>query len=312
MASNLLKDALVDVKTIKEAAYKNAEAVLMEHLKEDVKKLVEESLNEEEEVVETEQYEEGANMEENEAVTEEMDFEEDGEDEGDVELDLGVDDEDGDELEEGFTEADIHEAIAAALNEVEHGSLGDMEEVDPDTHDSGLLDQDMKEDGWENKTPPKAKDQYSAQGVKKEAAALKAKVAKLVAENMALKKANKALAAGLNEVKLFNAKLWYASKLLQKENLSAAHKKQILAKMDSVGSLAEAKNLYESLEMALGLVSEAAKKQTKSKKPSLTEALGSGTGGKGVSRVDDSHLMTESKSPFDVNRMQVLAGLKKE
>ena len=311
---NILQEAITDAKAVKEAAYANAESVLMEHLKENVKQFVDSQLNEnldekcdyqeegaehDEPVQETYSEGEGETDMADDYDVEEMPDEEEGEEEEDV-------------TEEGLTEADLEEALQAALSEVTHGGLGDPEFVDVSTekNPTGIEDLDSKEEGWEEKTAPKAKAHSLATGEQyhQEARAYKAKIAKLVKENVMLKKANEKISEALKETKLFNAKLFYATKLMQKEGLNGQVKASIVKKMDKVGSLSEAKNLFESLELALGVLSE---RTTKSKKDgrSLTEAYGSrnaasGTG-KGVSHV-------KPLNEEYVTRNQKLAGIIKE
>lgn len=310
---NILQEAIADTKALKEAAYQNAQSVLMEHLKDNVKQFVEQELNEslqaegeEGEISEGEEKQLGEA--EDMADTDVLDVEEMPDEDSDE------DSEESEEVEEGLglTEADLEEALQAALSEVDHGDLGEMEMVMNDTpsgtvkKSQGIADLDSKEEGWEAKTAPKAvapalgtKEQYH-----QESKSYKGKIAKLVKENLMLKKANEKISEALQDTKLFNAKLFYATKLMQKEGLSNSMKASIVKKMDKVGSLSEAKNLYESLELALGLVKESVPAQRKT--PSLTEALGSnrsaGTG-KGVSDVDQQQY---------VSRNQVLAGMRKE
>lgn len=322
---NLLQEAIADAKEIKEAAIANAQSILMEHLKENVRAVVDEQLNEalsEEASCDDKEIKEGDEMtnEENELELEELpevamgdedsEDEEENEEEGseDEDEEEGGEDEDED-LEEGLTEADLDEALQAALmSEVDHGQLGDPEDVvNGDNNDTGIADEDSKEEGWDKKSPPKSKASTLATGEKyhQESLRLKKKVAELAKENVMVKKANKKLGETIKEVKLFNAKLFYAVKLMQKEGLDATAKDKIIAKMDKVESLSEAKSLYESVQLALGLVGGKAK--TEKSKPSLAEALGSkgpaGTG-PGVSggSVEDSQK----------TRFQALAGLKKE
>lgn len=298
---NILQEAIADAKELKAAALSNAENVLLEHLKDNLKSVVEAHLNENEEG----EKEEGGDMkletalEENEqlmAGEEEMEEEDEAGDEGD--------EDEGDE--DGLSEEDLEEALGAALSlqEVEQGALGEPEEIDPDTHDTGLLDVDTKPAGWQEKEAPAATDRTV-----KENRALKSKVIKLVTENALLKKANSKISSALNEVKLFNAKLFYANKLMQKEGLGIDTKKKIVQKMDSVKSLSEAKNLYESLDMALGLMNENAKSSKKGSTRSLAESVVS-TSQKGISEVRAPHL-TENVTA-SVNRMRYLAGLVKE
>lgn len=303
---NILAEAIADSKALKSAAVANAQALILESMKDNLKEMVEEQMNEmaDETVAEGDHCEPDGDEEELSEGTE-MDITENE----DFDFDALSADEDEDESESeedelaGLSEADLHEALAAALNEVDHGKMGDLRPIGPDDHEDPITGADSKEAGWEEKTAPAKKDFTVKEN------AYKARIAKLVTENTMLKKANEKLKATVNEVNLFNTKLHYAHKLLNKEGLAANVKKAIIGKMDATKTVAEAKTLYESLELALGALSEnkkAAKKQT-----SLSEALGvHGTAqGKNVSEVRDP--VPSEPNPFDRNRMQVLAGVKK-
>lgn len=318
-SKNILQEAIADANALKEAAYANAQTVLMEHLKDNVKQFVEEELNEnfqtERVDVETEDVSEGdAHMTEgdfeDDLDVDEEPSEDEEEEGGDFEPDMDSDDEMEEEgMYEGLTEDDLAEALQTALAEVSHGQLGDMELVmntEPGQKSpEGIEDRDSKEEGWEQKTAPKAKGAqlYTGEQYHQEALKWKAKAAQSIKENIMLKKAMKKLTEALKETKLFNAKLFYASKLMQKEGLGSDAKVSIVKKMDSVKTMSEAKNLYEALETALGLMSEGAK--PKKVRRSLTEALGSETttagSGAGVSR--------KSLNEDFVRRNQKLAGL---
>lgn len=320
---NLLQEAIADAKDIRQAALANAQTIIMEHLKENVRAVVDEQLSDalhENEEAGCEDNKEDDQMTENEsneldleelpevAMSDESEEEEEKDESEEDEEEEG--DEEDEDLDEGLTEADLDEALRAALvSEVDHGGLGDPELVINGAGGAdGIADEDTKEAGWETKKAPKAKATTLATGEKyqQEALRLQKKVVQLAKENAIAKKANASLSETIKEVKLFNAKLFYAVKLMQKENLDASIKDKIVQKMDKVQSLSEAKNLYESLQLALGLVSESAK-AVKKPKASLAEALGStGTAGtgRGVSSVDSD----ESQK----NRFMALAGLKKE
>lgn len=311
MAKDILKEAIVDTKMIKEAAFKNAQSLLNEHLKKDIESLVENALNEEDDET----------MAETEVTKEAEDVDLDVGDDDDMPMDLEMDEEDEEDVEdeeepveEGYSQADLEEALLSALQEVDHGDLGEPEMVDPDTHDSGLLDQDMKEDGWETKKVPAAKDQYSAQGVKGESINISKKaLVKLVSENKAYKKANAQLKEGLRETHLFNTKLNYAIKILQKEGLSNSIKKDLILQLESAETVKQVKGLYETIDNTLKIaLRQMGGKAAKSKR-SLSEALGSGTD-KGVSAVDDSHLKggdVLKESEDYRTRWAELAGIKK-
>lgn len=313
---NILEEAIADSKQLRNAAYKNAEALLLENMKKDLREMVEEQINEmaadplpegddpeDKEEGDEEDSSEGTEMD----IQENEDFDlgdlEDEEEEEDTEEDFADDESEEDDTEEGLSEADLHEALAIALNEVEHGKMGDLRPVGPDEHEDPITGADYREAGWEEKTAPAKKDFTVKEN------AYKARIAKLVAENVMLKKANAKLKRTVNEVHLFNTKLHYAHKLMNKHGLSNSVKEAIIKKMDDTRTVAEAKTLYESLELALGALSErkAVKKQT-----SLSEALGiHGTSqGKNVSQLNENVTYREP-NPFDPERMKVLAGVKK-
>lgn len=321
--SKFLKEAIADANELREAAISNAQSVLMESMKENVRAFVNKELNsvlnesKDEDVVTEESHCEPEGQEEVEegeykmTETEDLDLEKLSDEEEGSE-DEGAEDEEKEEgeeeVDEGINESELDEAIRAALSEVDHGDLGDVtvmingDSKDPD----GLADLDKKEDGWDKKGADKKHDAKLATGEKYHQEAYVRKVASLVKENTFLKKANRKLADTVNEVKLFNAKILYTSKLLQREGLSADVKKTIVGKMDQVKSLGEAKNLYESLDMAFGIMSETKVKAKKSS-PSLTEALvtnGASGAGNGISGA--------GVSDGTVSRYQKLAGLKKD
>lgn len=329
----ILTEALKDAKALKRAALKNAENSLSGHFREALEQIVSAQLNEGydgdgEEMTESDL----GNADGMDCLEEEYDF---GEGDGDAddfggegdfdeddlggELDMGDDaglegldeafdeaeDEDDEDLDEAlsFTEADLSNIVSQILDEVDHGALGDPDDVTEDQHDSGLLDLDMKaERGWEEKDAPAKKD-----WTVKEARKLKQKLAQALAENATLKKANKALKEAVEETNLFNRKMFYAHKLLGKQGLKESVKVKIVQKLDEAKTQREAKSIYESIEMALGLVSES--KRTKKKGAStLSEALGHQRTERGISQVRSDHLLTENKK-FGSKRLQQLAGI---
>lgn len=338
---NILEEAILEGKQIKKAATKNAEALLAEHFKDRLRDLVESQLNErasdsqvgldedqfheykfmESDLHENEDKEDCEDEEDDEMKEESFDYALEGEDsEGSDDELAGLDlsdesDEDSDEeggeedldtesLDHGLTEADLDEALEEALQEVTHGQLGDVEHVGPDKHDTGLLDTDSSEKGWDEKTPPAAKDMTVKE------AAYKAKIAKLVKENIMHKKAYKQLLESLNEVKLFNAQLFYANKIMNRfPGMKNEHKQKVVKSIEKARNLQEVQTIYNSLDMAFSSISETVAKQQK-KTSRLTEALGydKKSAGKALSKVDDSHL--NEGAGFD--RMRALAGLIKE
>lgn len=311
---DLYKEALADANKIKQIALKNGMKVISENFKDVLKETVEAELNEEasdedEEVVdEAADYGDEDTMAEN-SMDEDIEMDEEVEDD-DLALDFDSDDLGDEDLEEsaGFDEADLQEVLRQVLDEVDHGALGDMEEIDPDTHDTGLMDQDSKESGWEDKTPPAKKDWTVKES------AYKQKIAKLVLENAKLKKGFKTLRESYREVETFNRKLFYLNKLLERKGVRQNEKlkRNIIEQLDGASTIEEAKTVYKSLNMAIGLVSEGNVSKKGKKTSTLSEALGSHSKNeRGISSVKHDHLLNED-ARFSKHRFQHLAGIVKD
>lgn len=307
---NILKEAIADAEALKKGAVANAINVLSESMKENIRSFVESELNEtsHEDTESAEMVEEEKDpMADKSEDMEDVDL---SEEEGEEEEMEGSDEEEssedsGESEDDDISEEDMREAIMSALSEVSHGGLGDPELVGPDSkHETGLADMDSKEEALHKKTPPAAKDMTV-----KENAQLKAKVASLMAENVAYKKANQKLTAALAEVKTFNAKLMYVSKFMQNEHATQSIKKAFVGKLDSAKTIAEAKSIYDAFSMAVGLVSESIK--SKKTKSSLSEALGTGASAGAGRNISESRETPKSEL-VETNRWQKLAGIKKE
>jgi ribosomal protein L1 len=98
---------------------------------------------------------------------------------------------------------------------------------------------------------------------------------------------------------------------MQKEGVDPSVKQRIVKRFDAVKTVAEAKTLYESVQMAFGALSEGAKK----KKTSLSEALGIPNGnGRNISESvitpKEVSAATAAADPFSKERMRHLAGIK--
>ena len=317
---NILREAIEDSKNLKEAALGSAKALLFESMKAELKEFVDGQLNEEGEKEVT--LDTGAgddtlhvdvadehNISEEEVEEEKHDMKEELElGEAGVEEGLECPDE-GSEGE--LSDDDLEEALNLALQEVDHGDLGEPEEIDEPRgkHDTGLADEDKKAAGWDTKTAPAQKDWTMKESQ------YKAKIASLVKEVTLLKKANGKLAEANKETNLFNSKLLYATKVVQKEGLSRDIKLRVVQTIDKAKSIDEAKNLYESFEAVLGVVSKgnSGAKKIAPKAPALAEALGSSMSGKGVSEVKTPHLGGDAEfTNEEIKRAQKLAGILSE
>lgn len=311
---NILQEAIADAKSLKAGALKNAQNLLLENMKSELKEMVESEMNS---LAEAEDC--APDSEEKEEVvaeTADADLDDLGgdtdimEDEGETDdLGLGLDDEESSDSEdtelgeEDLTEEDLTEALRLALQEVTHPTSGDVEKIDLTRHDTGLLDTDGKEDGWEKKKAPASKDWTVKEG------ALKNQIASLVKEVTLLRKANAGLKRTVNEVSLFNTKLLYATKILRSANLSEGQKKKIVSTLDESKTAEQVKLVYETLTMALGSLSESAK--PKAKAPALSEALDIRAGN---GKVAASSMLKETAdgedNRFNPNRLAMLAGIK--
>lgn len=306
---DILSEAIADVRSIKAAAQRNAEAVILESLKPRVESFINEQLED------MDAMEEASSCDDEEKETMDEQLEETSElgdeladlDLGDVDEEDEDSDSDEDSVDEGYglTTEDLERALAEALTlqEVDHGPMGDVDEIETskDNNPTGIMDKDAKEAGWETKKAPAAKDMTV-----KENRALKAKVATLVKENTVLRKANQNLQRTIKEVNLFNSKVLYATKILQNESLSRGQKEDLVKRMDSVKTVSEAKSLFESVSFALRLMSENKGKAPKSR---LAEALGSKNVPSSQKVISESR-QNGNSTPV-ANRWVTLAGLGK-
>ncbi len=309
MSKSILKEAIADAKELKKAALKNAQNLMLENLKEDLKEMVDEQMNEEDTVAEASSECDPDDMKKENAMEDEdvlaLDMSEEGGDEDEESVDdLDVD------LDEGLTEADLQEALVQALTEVDHGQLGELDEIMIDKHEHGLMDEDGKEDGWEKKKAPAAKSWQIKES------AMNKRIATLVTENLTLKKTNETLRKAVAETQLFNAKLYYANKLINKPSLALESKRKIVEKLDTAKSVQEVKNIFESIEYAIGVVSESKKSPAKKQSATLSEALGirGKMSEKGVSEEmlkEARHsVQVEGEDRYAVERFQRIAGIK--
>lgn len=298
--TNILKEAIEDSKQLKKAALDSAKAMLLEGMKENLKEFVESSLNEEDEkevCLDTGEGDDSVHVD----VADEHNLDEVKEEDTVMEneemdlADLGDEDESEDE---GLSDEDLDEALRLALQEVEHGDLGEPETIDVDKHDTGIADLDTKEAGWEEKDVPAAKDWTVKETV------YKGKIASLAKEVVLLRKANAKLAETVKGVNLFNKKLFYASRVMQKPGLQKEAKMNIIKVLDGAKTTEQVKSLYESFETVLGVVGKEAADRKISKTSALAEALGSSKQ-KAVSET----VLSESVDPALVARNKKLAGI---
>lgn len=155
-----------------------------------------------------------------------------------------------------ISEAELKKVYEQALQmevQVKKG-FGDFTgggELDQAQKDTGILDKKGGESFWEKEEPPAAENMIPEN--------FKKMVRAGIAENKALRsklveayKAVKALGGKLHEVNLFNAKVLHVNRLLNKHGrLTSEQKKTAIESLDKGRSIAEVKNIYESIDGVL-------------------------------------------------------------
>lgn len=194
----------------------------------------------------------------------------------------------GDEVYAGDLDDDAHEDMAEGL-----GDLDDDEIIEIDEN---MLRQELARmralfEGSDDEDQIEIEERTDT-SVTKEARVNRALQQQIVTAEQAIQQ----LKEQLEDLNLFNAKLLYANKLLQNENLTKGQKLNIIKSLDRAESLRETKLLYKSL---LESVSTKQKVMNESKKHAR---LGS------ASRVTRSG--GTPKATPELDRWSVLAGLK--
>ncbi len=163
--------------------------------------------------------------------------------------------------------------------------LGDVIEIDEDTLINVLADElgSVSESRRAARRPARGN---AARRAMREAAEYKKAAAKLKGQ--------------LVEMNLFNAKLLYANKLLQNQNLTVKQQRAIVEALDNAKTLREAKLLYKSLSDSLARRGQGGKLSE-----SVRRTLGSS------SRSTRSAQPAKTKSGVETDRWAVLAGIGK-
>ena len=108
---------------------------------------------------------------------------------------------------------------------------------------------------------------------------------------------NKMLRSQLDETRLLTARSIYLNKLFVRDDLSGAQKRKIVKYLDSARTLAEAKNVYNSIVKVLDRAGKAGAKQDKGALQESKQVLAANA--------------APAVPSFDTSRWQVLAGMKK-
>jgi hypothetical protein len=275
MDRKLLKEAIADAKTIKEAAIANAKSALEEAFTPQLKSMFAAKIQELENNDMDEAYNEEENMEENMDFTNEMEEEDLGE--------LNLDEEEMDEefnLDELLAELeglDEEESTEENLNEAEEES--EDEEMSDEDMDAETLDlENMTDEDLKSFIEDVIRDMVQAgeleandEDMEEEEEEEEVDIDELLAEARKAKKTKKAekvedkeedslkeelrrsqssiekLTKELNEVNLLNAKLLYINKIFKSNALTENQKIKVLSSMDRATSVKEVKLVYESL-----------------------------------------------------------------
>lgn len=286
---NILEEAMEDSKLLKETAIENAKNVLIEAISPKIKKLVEQQLGETEVALEMadgaeKSEEDGKEMKEmasamDESGMYEMEdempvghddmaeaFDDDGHsdmkahpgfsDDGheDMKSEGKDEDEKGDDEDETveMTKEDFNAALSEVLKSMKHidevtvsKGFGDSGKVSVTDGNRGLMDTKSGEHFWNDEEAPDAQD-WSM----KEAKYVK-QIKKLVKERNEAVTAFRKLHGQLKEVNLFNSKLVYTNKLLQKSHLNERQRSNVIETFDRAQSIREVELVYRSLSESL-------------------------------------------------------------
>ena len=273
--STMLEQAIIDAKELREAAVKNAEAVIIEKYSTEVRDTITQLLEQDEEAaaggsveVETSFLEdvpmahtaEGTSDEEEIVVVDLDDIiaaaEKEPEEEGDTLGREEIADEVGLEIEDDEIEAPANRDDEIDLNEDE---LVDMfkEMLVVDVPEPAIeqsleqLDQDEKEE--DEKVETIRTDGMDADDIEEYKRTM-AKNESLVRENKNIKKILKQFKNKLEEINLQNARLLYANRVLADNSLNEQQKNKIVDMVEGARTAGEAKTIFETLQRAVASV----------------------------------------------------------
>lgn len=200
--------------------------------------------------------------------------------------------------EEGFGDADNPNSNAK-------GGLGE----DDAPGERGLEDKE-KEEMWKDHEPPASSDwTVKENAYKKEISRLQGKVNSLQKENKNLTTDANKLKRSLHETILFNSKLFFTNKLLQKTNLTNEQKIVVIESLDSATSMREAELVYKSLSESFkiaGVLSESRKRSKKSKSSRFVSSASANMLREGAA---DRDRRERGEDEVLAERMQTLAGI---
>ena len=326
--SSMLEQAIVDAKSLREAAIRNAEETLVEKYSDDIKEAVEKLLEQDEDELGLDLGAEPATPNLPLAATDGEDACPCPDDEQEVELDLSDIKSELAALEAEAGPVGVpepHSAVAAALEENQETELEEDQEIELSEEEfADLLEKvivDMAPVGASWAGRPAAERAFEEEKhlavlaqeeeidvLKKENKELEGQILKLQESVKSLKQREDkykevvtSLKEKFDEMTLSNARLVYTNKVLNSDSLNERQKQKVADAISNVSSAEEAKVIFEALQNAVGT---APKKRRGPK--SLSEM---------VEKRSSSLLASRRKQQSDVpdgakSRMQRLAGIK--
>lgn len=286
------KDVVREADSLQHAAFERARQVISERINSDVKKHIDKNLNEDEDIpdrVEDEEEEEKDTddieemeedeLEEPEESDEIPDEEDELEEEGEEDEELPIeDDEEEDEMEEEFPDE-------TEEDEEKYGNEDDLEEEE----EPPIEDEEEEDEEKNHPLPTESKTIRNLKSTIKE----QTKIINYLRKT-------------INEVNLYNRKLLYATKLIDKYPLTRNQKIEIYEQFDNAATNREAKLIYEALKTSL-----LNKKNTiiSKKKTKTMKEVASKTFRKLNNPNRKSDLILEDDSEEEINRRKKLAGI---
>lgn len=324
--SNLFKEAIAEAKAVREAAIANAKAALEETITPRLKELLVSKLNEmeleEEEFVDLEEVakekpEEKDAMKKNEGKKSEKEDEEPEEEEEkepeEKESEDTPEEEEEVDLPEDLTMDKLEQIITSIVQkelageEADLGSdMGDMNDMDGmmDAEASSEEEISLEELLAELEEGESEDDEPNIDDILSELTQFRKESEKASNKDRQLTEALdtiKSLKQDLTEINLLNAKLLYVNKLMKEFSLSESQVVNIMTAFDKAETVSQAKLVYETVLPSL----------SKKVKTTVNENRGFASRPAGIA---PKKVITESTDVISsevVNRLQILAGIKK-
>lgn len=328
--SNMLEQAIIDAKTLREAAVKNAESAIIEKYSAEVKTAVEKLLEQEDDLgLGSADPMDALGAEEtpdDSSAMEQVPMAHVADEEEVVVVDLddimaaAAEEEAEGEEEFSLDREEIADEVGISLDDNEEDPANRSDEIDLDDSELVSLFQELlrvdvpeieversaENVEEEHKEETTEKEMFHSDGMNQddidEHYRNMAKFENLQRENKKLKKTVFKLKEKLEQTNLHNARLLYTNRVLSTASLNEQQKKRIVDVVKSAGSVEEAKVVYETLQKTM-----AAGSSNDSRSKSLSETISRPSSVILASRSRDA----EPSGPNPtINRWATLAGLK--